>query len=277
MVADDNKKTCHEVSFDKSNKAYKDEYPIDMSSNSIVRDPNKCIHCGDCVRMCNEIQNVGAIDFAQRGWNLEVTPAYNDNLSETDCVNCGQCAAVCPTGAIDIKNHIKYAWKTRRSYKAADSDTANIDIKFPNTWVLHTITKWRIYMPRVGDVSEETTEITIHDMARKSDEHWIVASEWCKDHGYFQEAEIIRVHMFYPNFSPIDKVNETDIVCLGDRVVKFDKYVGLDERIEYIINKIPRSESDKKIILGKKDEAAKFISNIEKITGKSLDQIVRNQ
>jgi len=100
----------HEVSFDKSNKAYKDEYPIDMSSNSIVRDPNKCIHCGDCVRMCNEIQNVGAIDFAERGWNLEVTPAYHDPIHETDCVNCGQCAAVCPTGAIDIKNHIKYAW-----------------------------------------------------------------------------------------------------------------------------------------------------------------------
>ena len=98
------------VSFDKSKKAFKDEYEIDRSSNSIVRDPNKCIHCGDCVRMCSEIQNVGAIDFAERGWNLEVTPAFGDKIANTQCVNCGQCAAVCPTGAITIKNEISKAW-----------------------------------------------------------------------------------------------------------------------------------------------------------------------
>ncbi|HUM56748.1 MAG TPA: 2Fe-2S iron-sulfur cluster-binding protein, partial [Bacillota bacterium] len=87
-----------EIRFDKSEKAWKDEYPIDRSSKSIIKNPNKCIHCGDCVRMCAEVQNVGAIDFANRGWNLEVTPAFNDPLADTDCVGCGQCVAVCPTG-----------------------------------------------------------------------------------------------------------------------------------------------------------------------------------
>ncbi|MEA4921772.1 MAG: [FeFe] hydrogenase, group A [Eubacteriaceae bacterium] len=98
------------VQFDKSQKALKTWFEVDKSSKSIVRDQNKCIHCGDCVRMCSEIQNVGAIDFVGRGYDVEVSPAFGDPIAATDCVNCGQCAAVCPTGAIDIKNQIKYAW-----------------------------------------------------------------------------------------------------------------------------------------------------------------------
>lgn len=84
---------------------------LDTSSKSIVRDPNKCILCGDCVRMCNEIQNVGAIDFAHRGSNMIVSPAFEKKLSETNCVNCGQCATVCPTGAIIVKSDVKDVWK----------------------------------------------------------------------------------------------------------------------------------------------------------------------
>ncbi|MGL4485400.1 MAG: 2Fe-2S iron-sulfur cluster-binding protein, partial [Anaerovoracaceae bacterium] len=99
-----------EVRFDKSEKAFKDEYKIDESSKSIIRDPNKCIHCGDCVRMCSETQNVGAIDFAMRGWNLEVTTAFGDPLAETECVNCGQCASICPTAGLSVKIQIDEAW-----------------------------------------------------------------------------------------------------------------------------------------------------------------------
>lgn len=83
----------------------------DDSSPSIVRDNSKCILCGDCVRMCNEIQHVGAIDFARRGAEAEVMTAFNRPIAETECVNCGQCAAVCPTGAISIKNDIGKVWK----------------------------------------------------------------------------------------------------------------------------------------------------------------------
>lgn len=84
---------------------------IDTSSRSIVRDPSKCILCGDCVRMCNEIQNVGAIDFANRGSKMIVSPAFGKKIADTACVNCGQCAAVCPTGAITVKNDLKPVWK----------------------------------------------------------------------------------------------------------------------------------------------------------------------
>lgn len=84
--------------------------PLDMSSPSIVRDPNKCILCGDCVRTCDEIQGVGAIDFANRGYKMEVMPAFDKKLSETNCVGCGQCASVCPTAAISIRTNVTQVW-----------------------------------------------------------------------------------------------------------------------------------------------------------------------
>lgn len=84
---------------------------LDNSSHSIVRNPNKCILCGDCVRMCNEVQHVGAIDFAFRGSDMIVSPAFQKKLAQTDCVNCGQCAAVCPTAAITVKTNISSVWK----------------------------------------------------------------------------------------------------------------------------------------------------------------------
>ncbi|MEG0805476.1 MAG: [FeFe] hydrogenase, group A [Lachnospiraceae bacterium] len=88
----------------------KEKHPIDRTSPAIIRDPNKCILCGDCVRMCDNVQNVNAIDFAYRGTEAIVAPAFNKPISETECVNCGQCRIVCPTGAISIKTNIDLVW-----------------------------------------------------------------------------------------------------------------------------------------------------------------------
>ena len=82
----------------------------DESSLCITRDHNKCILCGDCVRMCNEIQQVGAIDFAGRGSKMTISTVFDIPISESVCVGCGQCAAVCPTGAIVIKNDSARVW-----------------------------------------------------------------------------------------------------------------------------------------------------------------------
>jgi len=73
---------------------------MDVASPSIVRDPAKCILCGKCVRVCEEVQAVGAIDFIGRGSKTRIGPAFDEGLNVSSCVNCGQCVAVCPVGAL---------------------------------------------------------------------------------------------------------------------------------------------------------------------------------
>lgn len=85
--------------------------PPDNSSPSIVRDPNKCVLCGDCVRICSEVQSVGAIDFAYRGAQTVVIPSFGKDLDSVECVNCGQCARICPTGALTPKSEVDEVWK----------------------------------------------------------------------------------------------------------------------------------------------------------------------
>jgi iron-only hydrogenase group A len=83
---------------------------LDIASASIERDPDKCILCGRCVRVCHETQNVGAIDIANRGFNSYVTPAFDQSLNTVACVNCGQCIVVCPVGALTENTHLKQVW-----------------------------------------------------------------------------------------------------------------------------------------------------------------------
>ncbi len=88
-----------------------EEYlPIDDSSPSLVRDPNKCILCGACVRACSEFQGHAVLGFANRGSKTVVQPMAGRPLGQVDCVNCGQCAAVCPTGALTIKDETDKVW-----------------------------------------------------------------------------------------------------------------------------------------------------------------------
>lgn len=73
----------------------------DVTAPALVRDPSKCILCGNCVRICNEVQGIGAIDFAYRGYKAKIASAFDTNMCDNkECVSCGQCARVCPTGAL---------------------------------------------------------------------------------------------------------------------------------------------------------------------------------
>jgi NADH-quinone oxidoreductase subunit G len=87
-----------------------DTHQIDDSTYSLIRDPSKCVLCGDCVRVCDEIQGVGAIDFAFRGSKCEILPSFGKDLAKSECVNCGQCVKSCPTGALLVKPEIENVW-----------------------------------------------------------------------------------------------------------------------------------------------------------------------
>jgi iron-only hydrogenase group A len=80
---------------------------LDISSPSIVRDPAKCILCGRCVRMCEEIQGVSAVDFIGRGSRTTVGTAFGEGLNVSSCINCGQCIKVCPTGALAEQSQVR--------------------------------------------------------------------------------------------------------------------------------------------------------------------------
>ena len=85
----------------------KTTYHVDSTSPSIVRDQSKCILCGKCIRVCEEIQKISAIDFVGRGSNTIVAPAFEQGLNISSCINCGQCIMVCPTGALKEQSYIK--------------------------------------------------------------------------------------------------------------------------------------------------------------------------
>lgn len=83
----------------------RNKLPIDTSSVSILRDPEKCILCGRCVRVCEEVIGVACIDISKRGSRSVVSTAFDKGLNTSSCVNCGQCIMVCPTGALTEQNH----------------------------------------------------------------------------------------------------------------------------------------------------------------------------
>ncbi|SPF51959.1 hydrogen dehydrogenase (NADP+), delta subunit (hydrogenase active site) [Candidatus Desulfosporosinus infrequens] len=87
------------------------EYEIDKSSLAIIRDPNKCIRCRRCETMCNEVQTVGVYSAVGRGFETVVKTAFDLPLHETSCTFCGQCVAVCPTGALMELDQVDKVWK----------------------------------------------------------------------------------------------------------------------------------------------------------------------
>jgi len=86
-------------------------YEPDFSSPSLVRDPRKCILCRRCVSVCENVQKVNAIGPQERGFDTVIAPAFLEPLGDVSCVNCGQCALVCPTAAIHEKDQTGEVWK----------------------------------------------------------------------------------------------------------------------------------------------------------------------
>src|SRR6056297_2513206 len=99
------------------------EYELDTVGPALKRDPNKCILCGRCVRICEEVQGVSALQFTDRGFNSIVTTAFDLPQAEINCVNCGQCATVCPVGAITELSEIEKVWN------ALEDDDLNVIVQ----------------------------------------------------------------------------------------------------------------------------------------------------
>ncbi len=87
-----------------------DTLPLDTSTPSLVRNPNKCIKCGRCAEVCHHVQETGILYSHFRSIDVQVAPEYGKSLSDVACVLCGQCAAVCPVGAIHEKDDIARVW-----------------------------------------------------------------------------------------------------------------------------------------------------------------------
>ena len=99
-------KYAHDFGVDENRySAAKDEsMPVEMSGTSIVRDPNKCILCRRCVGACNKVQGIGAIGAQNRGYDTVIGCAFEGELANTTCINCGQCIVACPVGALYEKD-----------------------------------------------------------------------------------------------------------------------------------------------------------------------------
>jgi len=92
-------------------------FPIDRSSHSIVRDLNKCILCRRCETVCNKVQTVSVLSAIDRGFETVVSPAFGDNMLDTNCTFCGQCVSVCPTGALTTVINTSKVWDALNNRK----------------------------------------------------------------------------------------------------------------------------------------------------------------
>ncbi len=111
-----------------------------------------------------------------------------------------------------------------------------------------------------------------HDVARTSEKHGEIGAKMLEELGYPDEAAIVRVHMTY-DFHEFSQIDETDLVCLADRLVKEDCYVGLDARIDYILHKAPKAEAVQRRILEKKEQTRQLIKQIETLIGQTIDSL----
>lgn len=114
----------------------------------------------------------------------------------------------------------------------------------------------------------------VHDVARVTPKHANAGAEFLRSKGFTVEAELVKEHMNH-KFNPVDKINELDVICMADRVVKEDEYVGLEERMAYLLAK-PSIADDKKVLIKRiADATSAYFKEIEGIIGITFDELLR--
>lgn len=118
----------------------------------------------------------------------------------------------------------------------------------------------------------------LHDMARVEYDHAGVAADWCREHGYNKEADIIRYHMIHEFPEDVSELTEMDLVCLGDRLSLEDRYVGLDARMDYVIRKGEKNgwKDARKIISKKKAVTRRLLDSIENCIHMTIDDLMQD-
>lgn len=114
----------------------------------------------------------------------------------------------------------------------------------------------------------------IHDIARVEEKHWEIGAAIADGLGYHQEAEIIKIHMFYVSDPDKERITETDIICLADRMVKEDEYVGLEARMQFIIDRLQGNPEAVARISEKILDNLQMIGRIETIIGAPIASLV---
>lgn len=114
----------------------------------------------------------------------------------------------------------------------------------------------------------------LHDVARVEPDHQTAGAALLLRLGYPEVAGIIEVHMTYPAFSPVAQFNEKDLVCLGDRLCKFDEYVGLEERMAYIMGKFKDNEEAIRTINANKKRVAATMEELRQVIGMTVDELM---
>ncbi len=257
---------------------------IDISSPSIVRDPNKCILCGRCVRVCEEVQAVGAIDFVGRGSKTVVGTAFNEGLNISSCVNCGQCIVACPTGALAEKNSVLEVIAALNDPKKhvvvqhapAVSVTLGEEFGFkPGTDVdgLMTAALRKIGFKRVFDTSF-TADVTIMEEAsefidRVTNKKPLPMFTSCSP------AWVKYVETFYPEFLPNVSTCKSPQQMLGALIKSYyAEKEAIDPASIYSVSIMPCTA--KKFEIGREDMDQNEISDIDAVlTTRELAQLIR--
>lgn len=117
----------------------------------------------------------------------------------------------------------------------------------------------------------------IHDILRVEDKHGEKGADIARNLGYEEEANIISVHMTYELPKSVAQMTETDLVCLGDRIVKEDQYVGFEERMQYVLDKVKGNVEAEQRITRKIADTRILLAEIEKIIGKTIDQLMKEK
>lgn len=117
----------------------------------------------------------------------------------------------------------------------------------------------------------------LHDISRVHDKHETVGAIYLSEKGYKKVADIVIQHTSYHNFNKVENINETDLLCIGDRTVKEDQYVGVDERMQYIKEKALRMGRDAFVPGIEKGRLMlkEYIKEIEAVMGISLDDLMK--